>query len=100
MYRYVCPREECEPPQKYIGYTTNPLKKRLTTHAQNGSIINHHTETHGQRVPTRELLEETTVIFRSSETAELKIAEALYIQQEAPSINNQREGEVRILNVF
>ena len=45
-------------------------------------------------------MEETTVIFRSSETAELKIAEALYIQQEAPTINNQREGEVRILNVF
>ena len=87
-------------PQNYIGYTTNPLKKRFTSHAQNGSIIKHHTEVHGSRVPTKDLLEATSVIFRSSDVAELKIAEALHIKSEKPLINSQKEGETRILSIF
>ena len=100
VYKYICPREECQLSQTYIGYTTNPLKKRFTMHAQNGSIIDHHTQTHGQREPTKSLLDATTVLYRSSDVHELKIAEALYIQQESPPINSQREGETRILNIF
>ena len=50
VYKYICPREECQLSQTYIGYTTNPLKKLFTVHARNGSIIDHHTQTHGQRV--------------------------------------------------
>ena len=100
VYKYVCPHEECQLLNIYIGYTTNPLKKRMTTHAQNGSIISHHVERHGERVPTRGLLEATEVIFRASEVLELKIAEALHIKQEAPTINSQREGEARILHIF
>ena len=69
-------------------------------HAQKGSIIDHHTETHDQRVPTKVLLDATKVIYRSSDVAELKVAEALYIQAEKPLINSQKEGETRILKVF
>ena len=100
VYRYTCPREECQPSKSYIGYTTNPLKLRMTTHAQNGSIISHQTETHDHRAPTRELLDATKIIFRSAEASELKIAEALYIKLEGPILNNQREGETRILKIF
>ena len=100
VYKYVCPREGCQPLHQYIGYTTNPLKKRMTMHAQSGSIIEHQVEVHGMRVPTRELMESTHVIFRASDVKELKIAEALHIKMEKPSINNQREGEARILQIF
>ena len=100
VYQYTCPQEECQPSKSYIGYTTNPLKKRMTTHAQNGSIISHQIESHQRRAPTSELMESTKVIFRSPETFDLKVAEALYIKTEGPVLNNQREGEVRISKVF
>ena len=100
VYQYKCPSGECEPPQTYIGYTTTTLKQRTTTHAQNGSIKNHNSSTHQLKIRSKDILDNTTVIFRSIDMTDLTIAEALLIKTERPLINNQKEGETRILKIF
>ena len=91
--------EECRL-SKYIGYTTTTLKQRMSTHAQNGSIITHSKEQHNRKLTTCEILQNVESIFHSTDKNELQIAEALFIKSECPSLNNQKEGETRILKIF
>ena len=100
VYRYTCNKEECQPLQFYIGYTTTALKQRMTCHTQQGSIKDHHLTTHNHRVRTAEIMQSTEVIFRSQEKHELIVAEALLIKENSPPINSQREGETRVLQIF
>ena len=101
VYRYTCPdAERCQPSQTYIGHTTCSLRQRMTLHAQNGSIKQHQSDSHSKKVTTAEILNNIKVIFRSQERQELYIAEALFIKEEQPTINNQKEGETRILHIF
>ena len=100
VYQYKCPSGECEPPQTYIGYTTTTLKQRTTTHAQNGSIKNHNSSTHQLKIRSKDILDNTSVLFRSIDKTDLTIAEALLIKTKCPPLNNKREGETRILKVF
>ena len=100
VYRYSCNAEECNPSQTYIGYTTTTLKQRMTTHAQNGSIKSHSMERHDHVIRTAEILKQIKVIYSSPDRLELLLAEALLIKSQEPTINNQREGETRILDVF
>ena len=104
VYEYTCNTNEdgCQPtnPSVYIGYTTTLIKQRMTTHAQNGSIKTHHATIHNHKITTTEIMESIKVRYASQDKHELQIAEALIIKAESPSINNQAEGEVRILNVF
>ena len=72
----------------------------MTTHAQNGSILQHNVETHNVRIRTADILENLDILYRSMDPQELKLAEALLIKSEDPSLNNQREGSTRILKVF
>jgi hypothetical protein len=72
----------------------------MTTHAQNGSIQQHHLDVHTTKIKTSEILENVKVLHRAHEKNELLIAEALHIKQEDPPLNNQREGETRILHIF
>ena len=100
VYQYKCPKGECQPPATYIGYTTTTLKQRMTTHSQTGSIASHNQEKHKIKIRTNNILENTTVLFHSPEKSDLLIAEALLIKQKSPIINNQKEGETRILKIF
>ena len=100
VYRYCCNTDMCQQSKKYIGYTTTTLKQRMTMHAQNGSILTHHKEVHKNKIKTAEILEGTDIIFRSPDKAELVLAEALLIKELKPTLNNQREGETKILSVF
>ena len=99
VYSYTCEMEECRL-SKYIGYTTTTLKQRMTTHAQNGSITTHNKEKHNRKLKAAEILEHIKPIHHSIDKIELQIAEALFIKEEKPSLNNQREGETRILQIF
>ena len=72
----------------------------MTTHAQNGSIKSHKVERHGHAIRTAETLKQIKVIYSSPDRLELLLAEALLIKNHEPTINNQREGETRILDVF
>jgi len=100
VYQYNCNYTECKPDKFYIGYTTSSLKQRLLGHSQNGSIREHHEIQHGEKKKTAYLLENSTILHRSSDKLELQIAEALFIKSEKPTLNKQHEGEVRILRIF
>ena len=49
---------------------------------------------------TQQILENVNVIFKSSDKMELILAEALLIKANSPTLNNQEEGETRILKIF
>ena len=100
VYRYDCPRDVCQQSQFYIGYTTTTLKQRMTFHVQNGAIATHHKDIHSAKTRTADLLENTIILFRSSEKTDLVIAEAVLIKEHCPPLNGQREGETRNLRIF
>ena len=100
VYAYTCPKAECQPAKLYVGYTQTSLKQRVIMHAQSGSILSHNIQTHQHKIKTKEILEHTTVIYKSPHKQELQLAEALYIKQLSPALNNQREGLHLILKVF
>ena len=91
---------ECKPAKLYIGYTQTSLKQRATRHAQHGSILTHNIQTHQHKIKTNEILENTTILYKSQFKQELLLAEALYIKQLNPYINAQREGLFAILQIF
>ena len=72
----------------------------MTTHAQNGSFVNHNVQEHGIRIRTADIMKDIKILYRSNEKMDLVYAEALLIKHEQPRINSQREGECRILKVF
>ena len=100
VYRYTCKAEECHPSEIYIGQTTTSLKQRMTTHAQNGSIKNHNHDKHQRRLRASEILLDVDVLHSAHDRQELVLAEALLIKKLQPTINSQREGEVRVLSIF
>lgn len=101
VYQYKCNHQECQPQdQTYIGYTECTLTDRCRNHAQSGSILQHNVTTHHQRITTKQILEATEVLYHLPVKEELIIAEALFIKQEHPTLNNQREGEYRVLTIF
>ena len=98
VYKYVC--EECEPSMFYVGYTTTTLKQRALAHTQNGSIKNHNKEKHNRKIKTADVIPCMQTIFKSPLKIELQIAEAIFIKKESPPLNNQQEGDTRILRIF
>jgi len=100
VYQYTCPARECQPSESYIGFTTTSTKQRMSMHAQQGSIKQHHLEKHNERINTAKILENINILYRSIEKTDLLISEALLIKSLKPSINSQFSGENRILNIF
>ena len=100
VYKYSCPKEKCQPFTNYIGYTECILTDRLRNHAQNGSIKVHNIDYHKSKVTTQDILNNTQVLCYFNTKEELTIAEALHIKQENPRLNQQREGETRVLSIF
>ena len=98
VYQYTCNDDTCQ--RSYIGYTQTTLKQRLTVHAQTGSILTHNMEKHNNKIRTNDILKSTIILYRSSDKHNLQIAEALFIRDMEPKINNQREGLFQILHVF
>ena len=72
----------------------------MTTHAQNGSIKTHNLEEHQRRLRAADILACIDVLHTAHDRQELVLAEALLIKKLQPSINSQREGEVRVLSIF
>ena len=98
VYKYSC--EKCQPSKYYIGYTTTTLKQRALSHTQNGSIKNHNTEEHHKKIKTADILPHMSILHRSTIKSELQLAEALFIKNEKPPINNKNEGDTRILHIL
>ena len=100
VYQYTCPEMGCEPSVKYIGYSQCSLTDRCRNHAQSGAIISHSVDTHNKRIPTNTILASTNILRQFNNKDELIIAEAFLIKEHKPSLNGQREGELRILSIF
>ena len=78
--RYTCTADECHPSEKHIGQTTTPLKIRMTTNAQNGSIKNHNHDKHQRRLHASEILLDVDVLHLTHDHQEIVWAEALLIK--------------------
>ena len=99
VYQYLCSQAGCNS-VKYIGYTTCHLAKRFYSHVQLGSINIHNKNVHNKKPFTKELLKDTTILFRGNDKYDLTIAEALLIKTHKPSLNLQEQGFTRILSIF
>ena len=98
IYNFMCPLPHCKAEQ-YIGLTQTTLSRRLTMHAQAGSIFQHFKTKH-QAKPTRiQLTENTTIIARAENRFKLAIKEALLILHNAPDINKQFDNFTSILKL-
>lgn len=84
----------------YVGYTTTTLKQRALAHTQKGSIKDHNKEIHNKKIITADIIPCFQNIFKSPLKLELQIAEAIFIKKENPPLNNQQEGDTRILRIF
>lgn len=100
VYKYICPKEECQPSISYVGYTECTLTDRLRNHTQQGSILAHNQQAHSIKMKTQELLQHTIIERKFTEKEDLIIAEALIIKEQKPTLNAQKEGEVRVLLIF
>ena len=100
VYQYTCSRAECNF-SKYIGYTTCSLHERFKMHTQNGSIIKHLRTSHKiQKVPRKDLLENTSVLATVMDRRKLIMTEAVFIKERKPNLNSQAEGCDRLIKIF
>ena len=100
VYQYTCSRAECNF-SKYIGYTTCSLHERFKMHTQNGSIIKHLRTAHKiQKVPRKDLLENTSVLATVMDRRKLIMTEAVFIKEKKPNLNSQAEGCDRLIKIF
>ena len=98
IYQFSCPHPHSKA-EKYIGMTQTTLSRRLTMHAQAGSILQHFINEH-QTKPSRNILtENTTIIAKARNRYKLAIKEALLILSNAPSINRQEDNFLNILKL-
>ena len=97
VYRYTCRETECEHGQLYTGYIFTTLKQRMTTHAQNGSILVNVRKAHKLKLKTQIIHENVKVIYKSPDKMKLIPAEALLIKERSQTLNKQKEGETRML---
>ena len=98
VYEFTCPMSHSQVTQ-YIGFTQTTLSQRLTSHAQNGSILNHFQQEHHIK-PTREqLTENTKILSKSNDRLRLAIKESFFILDSKPEINKQFDNFTNVLKL-
>ena len=98
VYRFNCPMPHCKA-ENYIGMTQTTLSRRLTYHAQSGSIYKHFKQEHNIK-PTRDQLADNTIIIaKANNRYKLAIKEALLILEHAPTINKQFDNFLHTLKL-
>ena len=104
VYEFQCQKDACKhlPPSetKYVGLTTCQLTRRLSYHLQNGAIILHSKEKHGQKTTRDEIVQWTKIRYFEHDVNRLEILESLIIRQEEPKLNRQDTGKLRVLKVY
>ena len=98
IYEFNCPFPNCQS-EKYIGMTQNTLSRRLTLHAQSGSICKHFQDRHKAKPNREQLTDNTKIIEKATNRHHLKIKEALLILKRNPSINKQYDNFENILKL-
>ena len=101
VHQYTCPHEDSAlQKQQYIGHSVTTLSRRLTMHLNNGGPLQHATTVHNQKLTRENLVNNTIIIHHEIFFKKLNILEALAIKNSNPSINSQRTGSDRILQLF
>ena len=98
IYSFTCPNLHCKA-ENYIGMTQTTLSRRLTNHAQSGSIYNHFKYKHNCKPSRDNLTGNTKIIAKAENRQRLAIKEALLILKYSPSINNQFDNFTNILKL-
>ena len=99
IYQYKCKLGGCEllPNEKYIGFTTTTLSRRLTMHLINGAIKKHVNTNHQTNLSRDVIVENTEIIRKENNFYDLELFEAVMILRQAPTINAQDTGRIRKL---
>ena len=98
VYSFLCPFPHCKA-DEYIGLTQTTLSRRLTMHAQAGSIFQHFRNKHNMKPTRKQLVENTTIITKAESRYKLAIKEALLILKRNPTINKQFDNFTNILKL-
>ena len=98
IYEFSCPNPHSKA-EKYIGMTQATISRRLTMHAQAGSILQHFIDEHQTKPTRKQLTENTIIIARAQNRYKLALKEALLILSNAPSINRQYDNFSNILKL-
>ena len=80
-------------------YCAVEISRRLTMHLQSGAIHLHTTDIHGLTLTRETLVNNTKILRTETDYYRLNITEALLIQINKPTINNQLTGRQRTLKL-
>ena len=90
IYNFKCQQGHCNGTQSYIGRTSTTLKRRLQSHKNNGSILDHFISVHDKKPALQTLIDNTKIEHMESRFRKLQIAEAVFIHTKQPLINVQK----------
>ena len=104
IYKFKCPLNHSQitdnnSSHEYIGVTSTTLSRRLTMHAQSGSIKAHFNSHHNCNPTRAQLTENTQIISKNPDRNRLLIYESLFILHHSPSINRQYDNFTQILKL-
>ena len=95
IYHFRCPDDACQRrSESYIGLTTTTMKRRMQGHRNSGAIHEHYTDVHGRKPQVAELTNNTTIIHREPTSTRLRIAEAVSIELQRPTLNIQSQFDL------
>ena len=97
-YCFSCPMPNCKS-VSYIGMTQTTLSRRLTYHAQSGSIFLHFKSEHCRKPKREELCNNTVILSSANSRQRLAIKEAILISEKNPTLNRQYDNFNNILKL-
>ena len=99
IYEYTCRIGECElqNDNKYIGFTTTTLSRRITMHLVAGAPKLHTETEHGEKLTREKMTNNIEIIYSNDNFIELQIMESILIKKYSPSINRQDTGKAKKL---
>ena len=84
---------------EYIGMTTMRLSKRISCHAQEGTIFSHFKNMHNITPVRDQLINSIEIIDSNSNPKRLRFLEAIHILEKKPSLNCTQEPMLLPTNV-
>ena len=101
LYQFDCPAEDCRlQNSNYVGYTCTTLSRRLTMHKQTGTIKTHMQDKHNIALTRQHLVENTSIIHSNRDPRRIEILEAIYIRDNSPTINEQKNARLEKLALW
>ena len=99
IYCFKCPLPHGDAVE-YVGLTSTTIDRRLTSHLQRGSILEHFKDCHSTKPTKQQLADNTTILDHAPDRYRLFIKEALHIIKQNPSINRQYDNFTNVLKLY